>query len=80
MDFTLPEEIQMLKQTVRQFVDRELIPIEMHSCDGNKLKPEIKARLEKKTTGDAQPLRGDLKLDFFVFYIKKNPASPKDAP
>jgi len=49
MDFTLPEEFQMLKQTVRQFVDRELIPIEMHSCDGNELKPEIKARLEKKT-------------------------------
>jgi len=49
MDFTLPEELQMLKQTVRQFVDRELIPIEMQSCDGNELKPEIKARLEKKT-------------------------------
>lgn len=49
MDFTLPEELQMLKQTVRQFVDRELIPIEMHSCDGNELKPDIKARLEKKT-------------------------------
>ena len=32
------------------------------------------------STGDAQPLRGDLKLDFFVFYIKKNPASPEDAP
>ena len=32
------------------------------------------------STGDAQPLRGDLKLDFSVFYIKKNPASPKDAP
>ena len=49
MDSTLPEEFQMLKQTVRQFVDRELIPIEMHSCDGNELKPEVKARLEKKT-------------------------------
>jgi len=32
------------------------------------------------STGDAQPLRGDLKLDFSVFYIKKNPASPEDAP
>lgn len=32
------------------------------------------------STGDAQPLRGDLKLDFSVFYIKKNPASPEEAP
>jgi len=32
------------------------------------------------STGDAQPLRGDLKLDFSVFYIKKNPASPDGAP
>lgn len=32
------------------------------------------------STGDAQPPRGDLKLDFSVFYVKKDPASPKDAP
>ena len=30
MDFNLPEELQMLKDTVRKFVDKELIPIEMH--------------------------------------------------
>lgn len=28
MDFNLPEELQMLKETVRRFVDRELIPLE----------------------------------------------------
>ena len=28
MDFTLPEELQMLKETVRRFVDEELIPLE----------------------------------------------------
>jgi len=28
MDFNLPEELQMLKETVRKFVDRELIPLE----------------------------------------------------
>ncbi len=49
MDFRLPEELQMLKETVRRFVDQELIPIEMHSCEGNELKPEIRERLEKKT-------------------------------
>ncbi|MGH7888101.1 MAG: acyl-CoA dehydrogenase family protein, partial [Candidatus Binatia bacterium] len=28
MDFNLPEELQLLKDTVRKFVDRELIPLE----------------------------------------------------
>ncbi len=28
MDFNLPEELQMLKETVRRFVDEELIPLE----------------------------------------------------
>ncbi|HEU4341110.1 MAG TPA: acyl-CoA dehydrogenase family protein, partial [Candidatus Binatia bacterium] len=49
MDFRLPEELQMLKDTVRKFVDQELIPIEMQSQQNNELKPEIRARLEKKT-------------------------------
>src|SRR2546428_13752874 len=31
MDFNLPEELQLLKETVRKFVDKELIPIE-HEC------------------------------------------------
>jgi len=49
MDFNLPEELQMLKDTVRKFVDRELIPIEMHSIENMELKPDIRQRLEKKT-------------------------------
>src|SRR5215813_7807758 len=40
MDFELPEDIRLLRDTVRKFVDRELIPIEMHSMDGPDLKPE----------------------------------------
>jgi alkylation response protein AidB-like acyl-CoA dehydrogenase len=48
MDFELPEEIRLLRETVRKFVDRELIPIEMHSMDGPDLKPEIKVALEDK--------------------------------
>jgi acyl-CoA dehydrogenase len=49
MDFDLPEELQMLKDTVRKFVDKELIPIEMHTIENMELKPEIRERLEKKT-------------------------------
>ena len=48
MDFELPEEIRLLRETVRKFVDRELIPIEMHSLEGPELKPEIKKSLEAK--------------------------------
>ncbi len=48
MDFELPEEIRLLRDTVRKFVDRELIPIEMHSMEGPELKPEYKKSLEAK--------------------------------
>jgi acyl-CoA dehydrogenase len=30
MDFELPEELKILKETVRRFVDKELIPLERH--------------------------------------------------
>ncbi len=49
MDFNLPEELQMLKDTVRKFVDKELIPIEMHTIENMELKPDIREKLEKKT-------------------------------
>ncbi len=49
MDFNLPEELQMLKETVRKFVDKELIPVEMHTIENMELKPDIRERLEKKT-------------------------------
>ena len=48
MNFELPEELRMLKETVRKFVDRELIPIERETCVGNKIKPEIRVTLEDK--------------------------------
>jgi acyl-CoA dehydrogenase len=48
MNFELPEELRMLKESVRKFVDRELIPIERTSCDGHKLKPEVRLHLETK--------------------------------
>src|SRR4029077_7286489 len=49
MDFNLPEELQMLKDTVRKFVDKELIPVELHTIENMELKPNIRERLEKKT-------------------------------
>ncbi len=48
MDFELPEELKLLQNTVRTFVDRELIPIEMSAMDGPSLRPEIRADLERK--------------------------------
>ena len=45
MDFELPEDIRLLRETVRKFVDRELIPIEMHSMEGPELKPEYTTSL-----------------------------------
>jgi acyl-CoA dehydrogenase len=48
MNFELPEELRMLKDSVRRFVDKELIPIERTACDGHKLKPEMRRHLEAK--------------------------------
>jgi acyl-CoA dehydrogenase len=41
----LPDELTMLQDMVRRFVDEELIPLEGRSLDGQKLKPDIEARL-----------------------------------
>jgi acyl-CoA dehydrogenase len=49
MEFELPEDVRLLKETVRRFVDRELIPIEMRAMDGPDLRPEVRAALEEKT-------------------------------
>src|SRR5262245_50018732 len=48
MDFELPEELKVLKNTVSTFVDRERIPIEMQAMDGPAMRPEIRAGLERK--------------------------------
>ncbi|MPZ57258.1 MAG: acyl-CoA dehydrogenase [Rhizobiales bacterium] len=49
MDFELPPEVRILKDTIHRFVDQELIPIEMRSMDGPDLKPNIRRCLEAKT-------------------------------
>ena len=48
MDFELPSELGMLKETVSSFVNDELIPIEMDSMDGPDLKPDVRSRLESQ--------------------------------
>jgi len=48
LDFNLPEELQMLKDNLRRFVDTELIPIERDTLVGNEMKPEIRTALEEK--------------------------------
>ena len=45
MDFDLPEALMLLKEIVRSFVDRELIPIGMEATDGADMKPDIRAKL-----------------------------------
>lgn len=48
MDFELPEELKMLKEMLRRFVDQELIPIERETLDGAELKPDIKTWFDKR--------------------------------
>lgn len=47
MDFTLPEELQMLKNNLRRYVDREMIPVERESTsEDEELKPEWKEKFQ----------------------------------
>jgi acyl-CoA dehydrogenase len=48
MDYELPEELRMLQETVRRFVDREIIPTERTAYEGHTLKAEERKRLEDK--------------------------------
>ena len=48
MDFDLPEELQMLKDNLRRFVDTELIPIERETNDGTEFLPGVQEKLEEK--------------------------------
>jgi len=48
LDFDLPEELQMLKDNLRRFVDTELIPIERETNDGTDFLPGVQEKLEEK--------------------------------
>jgi acyl-CoA dehydrogenase len=48
MDFTIPDEIKMLRQLMRRFVDDELIPLEMEYGDNHYLPDELYQSLRDK--------------------------------
>ena len=52
MDFNLPEELQLLKGTVRRFVDRELIPLEReYRPEGEDMPERLLKPLQEKARG-----------------------------
>ena len=46
MNFALPEELQMLRDSLRRYVDNEMIPYERETMEGNELKPEWRQRFQ----------------------------------
>ena len=48
MEYELPEELRMLKDTLRRFIDNEVIPIEREAYDGPEMVPDIRAKLEDR--------------------------------
>jgi acyl-CoA dehydrogenase len=48
MNFELPPELAMLKESVRRFVDAEMIPVELRARVGDGMNPYIKADLVEK--------------------------------
>jgi len=50
MDFQLPEELRMIKDSLRKFVNNELIPIERQtvSAEGEEVKPEFLKPLQQR--------------------------------
>lgn len=48
LTFELPEELRLLQKTVKDFVDREIIPVEMTAMDGPEMNPKVREGLEKK--------------------------------
>ncbi len=46
MNFDLPEELQMLRDNLRRYVDTEMIPNEMNTLDDGELKPEWRDRFQ----------------------------------
>jgi acyl-CoA dehydrogenase len=48
MDFELPEELRLLKDNVRKFVDKELIPLERQTVNDVKLQKDLPKKLRPK--------------------------------
>jgi acyl-CoA dehydrogenase len=48
MDFTLPEELRLLKDNLRRFVNAELIPVERETCEDEELKPQFREKFRQR--------------------------------
>jgi len=48
MDFELPDELKLLKENLRKFVDRELIPLEREVVGDIRLQKELPKKLRPK--------------------------------
>ena len=44
MDFELPEELRLFRESLRRFVNTELIPVERDTLDGEDIKPHYRER------------------------------------
>src|ERR1700688_3853936 len=44
MDFELPEELRLFKESLRRFVNSELIPVERDTLEGEEVKPHYRER------------------------------------
>jgi acyl-CoA dehydrogenase len=44
MDFELPEELRLFKESLRRFVNAELIPVERDTLEGEEVKPHYRER------------------------------------
>ena len=48
MDYELPEELRMMKETLRRFIDNEVIPIEREAYDGHEMVPAVREKLQAR--------------------------------
>lgn len=48
MDFVIPEELRMLRESVRRFVTEELIPLEAAHAQAHDIPDEVRARLQAR--------------------------------
>ncbi|MFL2541085.1 MAG: acyl-CoA dehydrogenase family protein [Candidatus Latescibacterota bacterium] len=48
MKLELPEELRLMRGTLRRFIDNEVIPYERESWNGSDLKPEFREKWEAR--------------------------------
>ena len=48
MEYPLSEEHRMFRETMQRFVDEEMIPFELETCEGDELKPEWRDKFHSR--------------------------------